>query len=107
MTDLKKPSIITCKHLNIKQIYLNLFVHLGAAETRFEHNIDIIVSEQTVAYLHIQQTQKDIINHLESCFWPPDDCKPNMNPHVGSVWVSTDSWGKYQALKLLNAPLCC
>lgn len=68
MTDLKKPSIITCKHLNIKQIYLNLFVHLGAEETRFEHNIDIIVSEQTVAYLHIQQTQKDIINHLESCF---------------------------------------
>ncbi len=35
--------------------------------------------------VQIQQTQSNISIHLESCFWPPDECKSNIHSPFSSV----------------------
>lgn len=56
---------------------------------------------ETVNYLHIQQLTGNF--NFESCFWPSAECKSNV---YSLFLVFISSREKYQALWLLNAPLC-
>ncbi len=81
------------QYVNRAQFYpvepaITVFGHLGAAETSYEHNIDI---SSPVSYLHIQQTRSNIIIHLESCFWPTDEYKSNISSLLALFLVSTNS----------------
>lgn len=75
------------------------FVHLGAVGTSWEHNIDIslplFTSLTETTYSHIQQLQRNIINHMELCFWPLGKWKS----------YATNSWVKSLSIPLLNTPL--
>lgn len=41
---------------------------------------------QTVTYLHIQQTRRNISVYLELCLWPPDEHKINFRSPFSSIF---------------------
>ncbi len=77
---------------NFKLALIYCFWLLESSTTSCKHNTDMMspfkvdMCWQKVACLHICQTGSNISIHLESCFWPPGECKPSIHPYLALFW---------------------
>ena len=83
---------------------------LGATERSCEHTgtsplFKIDQFNLLDAYLHIQLLSSNIITEIESCLCPQNEFNSDIPSFLALFLVYTSSWGKYQALRLLYAPL--
>ncbi len=92
----KHYSLLIC---TLKWHSFLFFAHLADIKISSAHKVNM-TGYQTIAYLHIQQSQSNISISLESYFCQPDEFQANIH----SSLVST-SWEKYFKLHIqLSSP---